>query len=186
MGKEAKRTWDPVLTTATAIVCASIAITTTAFTTSDTDSDGPAATRCTVIDNLTEQTMAHDYVGQSQTVPVQNVGESLVYYDNLYDQQNKVVGHAVGFVSGIYKRPSDGHLMTQYYETVELPDGTFSDNGINDRLAVFDGGTAHFDAIGTAGKYLGWKGTREWQFLPPITRPPRPDARTSVHIELCH
>lgn len=174
---------DPFRIVSALVVAASVAISLTAFAVRGTPAQ--AQNDCITIDNLTEETTNHHYVGESLDVPVQNVGESLIYYDTLYDPRNKVVGHAVGFVSGIYRRSSDGHLMTQYYETVHLPEGSFSDSGINDRADIFDGGTAHFDAIGTSGKFLGRKGTREWALLPPIERPPRKDARTSVKIVLC-
>jgi hypothetical protein len=176
-------TRDPFRIVTALVVAASVTACVTAFATR-----GPAAQAeadCLTIDGLTEETTDYHYVGESLDVPVQNVGESLIYHDTLYDRQNNVVGNAVGFVSAVYRRPSDGHLMTQYYETVHLPDGSFSDSGINDRADIFDGGTAHFDAIGTSGKFLGRKGTREWALLPPIERPPRKDARTSVKIVLC-
>ncbi|MFD7924283.1 hypothetical protein ACFV3R_34410 [Streptomyces sp. NPDC059740] len=178
-------TAHPALAAAMAVVLASVLFCALAFSGSSA-AGAPAQRRCTVIDDLTEATVNHRYVGESLTIPVQHVGESLVYYDDLYDPRGKVVGHAVGFVSGIYQRPSDGHLMTQYYETVKLPDGTFSDSGIVDRFAMFDGATAHFDVVGTSGKYLGQKGTRDWRFPPPIQHPPKPDTRLQVTIRLCH
>jgi hypothetical protein len=179
---------EPFRVVAALVVVASLVISVQAFATRGSSAEAQPTGQsgdCTVIDDLTEETTNFHYVGESLDVPVQNVGESLIYYDTLYDPRNNVVGHAVGFVSAIYRRPSDGHLMTQYYETVHLPDGSFSDSGINDRADIFDGGTAHFSAIGSSGKYLGRKGTREWQLLPPIERPPKKDARTRVKIVLC-
>ena len=187
MGISVRRPRNPLLTVVTVVlVFASVVLSTTAFAVRGSADRAAPQRQCTTIDDLTEETMQHEYVGKSLTVPVQNVGESLVYYDNLYNPQNQVVGHAVGFVSAIYRRPSDGHLMTQYYETVQLPQGMFSDSGVVDRYALFSGATAHFTAVGTSGAYLGWTGTRSWYFPPPVLNPPKPDTRLKVTIVLCH
>ncbi len=166
------------------VVAASIAVSVTAFR--STPAAAQTGSHCvTAGAGLSEQTMNYYFTGASATVPVQNVGETLIYHDNIYDADNQVVGHAVGFVSAVYKRPSDGHLMTQYYETVQLPDGSISDSGLNDRYTIFSGGVAHFHAIGTSGRYLGKTGTRDWQLIPPVAVPPRPDQRGRFTYVMC-
>ncbi|MFB7500733.1 hypothetical protein ACFC09_39685 [Streptomyces sp. NPDC056161] len=144
-----------------------------------------AGTNCTVRDDLTEATTDYHYVGGADGIPVHGVGSSLTYYDNIYDAHGAVVGHTVGFVSAIYKRPSDGHLMTQYYESVELGDGTFSASGIVDRYAMFGGAQVNLSIIGTSGSYIGQTGTRQWWFPQPIQNPPPQETRLKLRLTLC-
>ena len=140
---------------------------------------------CSVRD-LSEATTQYHYVGGADGIPVHGVGSSLIYYDDIYDAHGTVVGHTVGFVSAIYKRPSDGHLMTQYYESVEmLGEGMFSDSGVIDRYAMFGGAPVNLAIIGTSGSLIGKTGTRQWWFPQPIQNPPPQDTRLKVRLTLC-
>ena len=175
-----------IMTLVTAgIVVASVVTASLLFLGRGTATAVPAEHNCTVLDNLTEATVHYYYVGGGDGIPVHGVGSTLVYYDNIYDAKGTVIGHTVGFVSAIYSRPSDGHLMTQYYESVQLANGMFSDSGIIDRYAMFSGDAVKLNIIGTSGEYTGMTGTREWWFPQPIQNPPPQTTRLKVRITLC-
>jgi hypothetical protein len=142
----------------------------------------PTTGDCTTIDDITEQTLDYHYTGVSSAIPVRNAGEGLTFYDEVYDNHNKVIGHALGMVLGVYTRPADGHLVAQYHEIVELPGGSISTSGLADRTGIFLGHPTHFAAVGVSGKYLGMKGYRSWWLT---DFPPSLDSRATVKIVLC-
>lgn len=137
---------------------------------------------CETINDITEETVGDYFTGSATPIPLTKPGEGLVYDDVIYNAQNQVIGHTVGMVTGLYVDPANGHLITQYNEVVELPGGTISTTGTNDRTAIFEGGTAHFTAIGTSGSFLGMTGIREWHLtqIPPVAT-----TRAAVTIVLC-
>jgi len=137
---------------------------------------------CETIDDITEQTVGDYFTGSATPIPLTKPGEGLVYDDVIYNAQNQVIGHTVGMVTGIYINPANGHLITLYNEVVELPGGTISTTGTNDRTAIFEGGTAHFTAIGTSGSFLGMTGIREWHL---VQIPPVASTRAAVTIVMC-
>jgi hypothetical protein len=124
---------------------------------------------CQTVLGWTEQTVKSSYIGPANPVPVQDVGSAAVYYDNIYNAAGMTIGHAVGYVEAIYKRPSDGHIFTRYHESIELPGGTLADSGTVDRTAMLAGAWVHFNLHGTSGKFLGASGSRAWQIIPPLS-----------------
>lgn len=167
------------------IVAACMVSATLLFAGRGTATAAPTGRDCTVLGNLSEATIHYYYVGGGDGIPVHGVGSSLIYYDDIYNAQGAVIGHTVGFVSATYQRPSDGHLITQYYESVQLADGMFSDSGTVDRFAMFSGDPVNLAIVGTAGAYTGMTGTRQWWFPQPIQNPPPQTTRLKVRLTLC-
>lgn len=121
-----------------------------------------------VIDNVTEKTVHYNYIGHNEPLPIQEVGESIVYFDEIYDATGATVGHTVGMVVATHVAPN-GHLMTHYEEAIELPEGTLQSSGTIDRQEMLAGGWARFPVVGTGGKFLGLSGVREWQLILPVS-----------------
>lgn len=143
----------------------------------------PAGGGCqTYLQGWTEQTMQFFATGPQNPYPAQQVGDALIYNDNVYDENDQKVGHAVGYVSVFEKRESDGHLLSRYDHTVELPDGDLTGTGLVDRTAMFGGATAVFDVHGTSGAYAGKYGTYSWKL---VQVPPDFDTRVSLTLTLC-
>ncbi|AXK36488.1 hypothetical protein DVA86_31860 [Streptomyces armeniacus] len=162
---------------------AALAGTTAAASSSSGDSAPRHGRECFTQDNVTEATIAKDsfYTGGMSMQP----GAALTYRDEIYDKNEKVVGELVGIARVIKKRHHDGHIITQYHESVKLADGTFRAEGYVDRNEFLYGATNRLKAVGTSGKFEGWKGYRQWKLLPPY--PPQGlDSRLAVKIVLCN
>jgi hypothetical protein len=136
--------------------------------------------QCEVITGLTEKTVQSNFVGKSAQAPMTSPGDALSYYDDIENAAGAIVGHAAGYVTTTYVRPSDGHVFVFYDESVQLPQGILHDSGTVDESAVNGGAWARFAATGTAGAFLGQSGTREWQLVAGATAP-----TATVRIELC-
>ncbi|WP_461037716.1 allene oxide cyclase barrel-like domain-containing protein [Streptomyces mayteni] len=134
-----------------------------------------------VPEGWTEETLEPFWLGPVDPYPVNNVGEALIYYDHIYDENDEQVGEAVGYVNAVYRR-ADGHLMTTYNHTAQLPDGNFTGTGLVDRTAMLVGGWNTFHIRGTTGVYEGKVGTMRWRIL---QVPPDYDTRVSLDITLC-
>lgn len=118
---------------------------------------------CEVVAQATEQTADSDYVGSYP--PIEKVGDGATYYDAIYGPSGTVKGHVVGYGVGTYVRPSDGHLMAHFEESMQLPGGTLRDTGTIDRNAMLSGAPVYLHAVGESGDYLGKSGYRELQVL---------------------
>jgi len=130
----------------------------------------------------TEQTMQYFVTGkQAPALPAREVGNAVVYNDFVYNQDNQQVGHAVGYVSVKRQRP-DGHLISQYHVSYELPGGQLDVTGNIDRTAVFEGQVARFTFRGTTGSYQGTHGTILWRLL---KIPADINTRLSLDMTLC-
>lgn len=141
--------------------------------------------RCVEVGGVTEQTVKYSTVG-SANPPMQQVGDTATYYDVIYDKQDNIIGDAVGFVTITGRRPSDGHLISEYHEAVHLPQGTFRDSATGiDRDGMIAGEWLHLKAIGTGGSFAGKRGYRRWHLIPPLSNPPVPSERAAVVIRLC-
>jgi hypothetical protein len=116
----------------------------------------------------TEKAMSINHIGPANPWPVADVGSAAIYYDDIYDEEGTVIGHAVGYSEAVEVRESDGHVIVMYHEAVELPEGTFKAVGTVDQAALPEGKWIHLDMIGTSGKYLGARGTRSYQAIPPL------------------
>jgi hypothetical protein len=132
-----------------------------------------------VLSNLTEQTIRFESVGSGSMA--MQVGDGGTFYNNIYDADDTVVGNTVGMVIAVERRP-DGHVLTEYVEVIQLPDGTVRTHGTVDRLAMFGGAPITLEVVGTSGRYEGMRGTRECRLLPPF--PPTTDSRVAVTIVL--
>ncbi|MFD8483832.1 hypothetical protein [Kitasatospora sp. NPDC059673] len=121
-----------------------------------------------VIDNVTEKTVRYHYIGQNEPLPIQKVGDGIVYFDEIYDAEGATIGHTIGMVTATHVA-ANGHLMTHYEEAIELPDGTLRSAGTIDRQDMLAGGWARFPAVGTGGKFLGLTGIREWGLILPVS-----------------
>lgn len=136
-------------------------------------------------EGVTERTIRYDYLGSPPSpTPLQKVGDTVTYYDEIYDTNKKVIGHTLGYVTGVYL-DSPGHLVTEYHETVELPDGRLTTTGFMDRVSMITGGTVHLQAIGRSGKFAGKTGYRDWALKKPIPKPLTNAAFVTVKQTLC-
>jgi len=133
-----------------------------------------------IIENLTEGTLRIEAVGTRD--PMMAVGDGGTFYNNIYDADDNVVGDTVGIVMAISRNPSDGHIITEYTEAINLLGGTLKSNGTVDRNAVLNGAVMRFDVVGTSGRFLGMQGIRECQIPPPY--PPSKDTRVTVRFTL--
>jgi hypothetical protein len=145
-----------------------------------TQTTSPQSTAEIVVDGITEQTIRFESVG-SGTVAME-VGDGATFYNNIYDAADNIIGGTVGLMVAATRRPSDGHLITEYTEVIQLPGGTLRSNGQVDRLAMFGGLPIRLDVVGTSGSFEGRTGVRECQLLPPF--PPTVQSRVSVRITL--
>ena len=120
-----------------------------------------------VVENITERTVKFNYIGELQPLPVNKVGDALIYFDEIYDADGATIGHVVGMATATEVLPN-GHLMTHYEEAIELPDGTLRSSGDQDRQLMLAGELVRHEVVGTGGKYLGLTGTREWAVASPV------------------
>ncbi|MEU4746617.1 hypothetical protein AB0G02_40015 [Actinosynnema sp. NPDC023658] len=134
----------------------------------------------TTVIEFTERTVDWKLVGSPVQEAMSRPGDAFTYYDEVYGDGGEVIGHVLGFVTVAEVRAPDGHVITDYEEAVELPDGTIRVSGRADRADMLAGGTVRFDAVGTSGAYTGLKGTREWY----IEGPAGPDVVAHVKITL--
>ena len=142
----------------------------------DTTTEAPGAE---IIENLTEKTLRFEAVGTRN--PMMQVGDGATFYNHIYDADDNVVGDTVGILMAT-SRTSDGHIITEYTEAINLLGGTLKSNGTVDRNAVLTGAVMRFDVVGTSGSFLGMQGIRECQILPPY--PPSADSRVTVKFTL--
>lgn len=133
-----------------------------------------------IIENLTERTLRVEAVGTHD--PMMAVGDGSTFYNNIYDADDNVIGDTVGIVMAISRNPSDGHIITEYTEAINLLGGTLKSKGTVDRNAVLNGAVMRFDVVGTSGRFLGMQGIRECQVPPPY--PPSKDTRVTVKFTL--
>jgi len=137
---------------------------------------------CETLDGITEQTLDYFHTGEDSSIPVRAGGEGLIYHDDIYDASGKVIGKALGMEVGTYTRPSDGHLIADFHEIVELPGGSITTSGTGDRTGMFLGTPTRFPAVGVSGKYLGMSGYRSFW----VTQfPPKIDSRVAVKMVMC-
>lgn len=133
-----------------------------------------------IVENLTERTLRFEAVGSRN--PMMQVGDAATFYNNIYDADDNVVGDTVGILMAVSRNSSDGHIITEYTEAINLSGGTLRSSGVVDRNAVLNGAVMRFDVVGTSGRFLGMQGVRECQILPPY--PPSGDSRVTVKITL--
>jgi hypothetical protein len=114
---------------------------------------------CIVYDNITEKIVKEWGFIPDSGPAVGTVGS---YIDNLYTPSGKVIGTAEGTGWIVHKNRSDGHLMSYYTETVNLPGGTIRDAGTIDFSAMMSGAHVSFTAVGTSGRFVGKEGLRIW------------------------
>jgi hypothetical protein len=140
---------------------------------------------CVSVSGVTEQTVKYDTVS-TDNPPMRQIGDTAEYTDTIFGPDGSVVGKALGYVTIVAVRPSDGHLLTDYEETVQLPQGIFSDSAKRlDRNGMIAGEWMHFTAQGTQGAFAGKSGYRRWRLLPPLSNPPVPSEKAQVEIRLC-
>lgn len=151
---------------------------------------GGAAVRtdgnCIFVGNgVTERTVNFYYVGSAPNpTPIQQVGDTVIYNDDIYDADGTVIGHAVGYVTAVYLQ-SAGHLITEYHETVQLPQGRLTTTGVMERQAMIAGGTVHLQATGVSGEFAGKYGYRNWALQQPIPNPLTNAEPVVVNIVMC-
>jgi hypothetical protein len=125
--------------------------------------------RYIVLDNLTETTKASHFVCAPGTFPLTEVGDTIIYADDIFDESKEVIGHTVGIARVIQKHDTDGHVITHYEEIVQLEDGLIKAAGAFDRQSMLTGNCIRLQAEGLSGRYVGMSGFREWQLIPPVT-----------------
>lgn len=180
--------WSRARSAAVAAVCvvsAATVLATDALAADGGERDKRGKHGCVDVRGVTEQTVKYSTIGTDEP-PMQEVGDTATYYDVIYDENDNIIGDAVGFVTITGRRPSDGHLISDYQEAVHLPQGTFRDSATGiDRNGMIAGEWLHFAAIGTTGEFAGKYGYRRWQLIPPLSDPPIPSQRAAVVIRLC-
>lgn len=133
-----------------------------------------------VLDDVTEQTLRFEAIGSGQIE--MRIGDAGTFYNEIYDENDTVVGRTVGITVAVYRRESDGHLMNDYKEAILLPEGTVCTTGTIDRDALLRGEPVRLTAVGVGGTLGGLTGTREVRLLPPY--PPTPHSRVHTKITL--
>lgn len=167
------------------LTATTVALTTALAAGSAAADDSGHGHSCVGVSGLTEQTVKYDFTGPG-TAPMRQIGDTAIYTDTIFGPDGSVVGKALGYVTVVAVRPSDGHLLTDYQETVQLPQGTLRDSGRRlDRDGMIAGQWLHFSATGTAGDFAGKSGFRQWRLLPPLSNPPVPSEKAQVVIKLC-
>jgi hypothetical protein len=121
-----------------------------------------------LLEDMTEKTVQYSYIGKHDPLPIQQVGDAITYFDEIYNADGETIGRAVGLVTATHLAPN-GHLMTHYEDAVELPEGTLRSSGAVDRQEMLEGACIKFAVVGTSGKFLGLSGLREWQLILPVT-----------------
>lgn len=129
-----------------------------------------------IIEDLMEPTLRFESVGTHDVM--MEVGDGATFYNEIYDADGNVVGDTVGIVIAISRNPSDGHIITDYTEAINLLGGTLRTNGTADRNGFLSGEVICFDMVGTSGRFLGMKGIRECRILPPY--PATADSKVAV------
>jgi hypothetical protein len=137
---------------------------------------------CERLDVATELTMHSYHTGPNDGIPLTKVGHGLIFYDNVFNSRNEVVGHVVGMTSGVYQRGSDDHLIVTYNADYDVPGGTFRLEAITDRNGIFAGEPQEFRGIGTSGRYLDKVILLKWKLL---EIPPKDDTRVSLDVMAC-
>jgi hypothetical protein len=131
-----------------------------------------------ILDNLVERIKSNYFVCPQGEFPMRSEGDSVVYADDIYNEKQEIIGHTVGM--GRVLSISDGKVITQFEEIVELPGGIVRGIGTFDRNAVLAGECMRLQVEGLSGEYAGLAGFREWQLIPPITS----DGAISMRIVL--
>lgn len=75
---------------------------------------------------------------------------------------SKVIGTEVGSVNVLYVRAADHHLIESRAELWQLPEGTISYLGLEDRTAMAASQPLHSRVHGTSGAYAGKVGWMDW------------------------
>ena len=130
---------------------------------------------CNLLDGLDEKIVSTSLNDLGGAYP--EVGDSVAYLDYLYDSSGKRIGTVYGTLSVIYRDEHD-HLMNKAHETIRLPGGTLTAEGIFDLTKSIDGEWQFLPVIGTSGGYDEKLGRRSFQII---------TAGKSLHakIELC-
>jgi hypothetical protein len=133
-----------------------------------------------IIEDLTERTLRSEAVGTHDLM--MQVGDAATFYNTIHDADGNVVGDTVGIVMAVSRNPSDGNIITEYVEAINLLGGTLRTNGTVDRNAFLSGTVLRLNAVGTSGRFLGMQGFRECQILPPY--PPSADSKVTAKFIL--
>jgi hypothetical protein len=123
--------------------------------------------RLIIFDNLIEKIKSNYFVCAPGEFPMRSEGDSVVYADDIFNENEEVIGHTVGM--GRVLRIADGKVITQFEEIVELSGGIVRGIGTFDRNAVLAGECMRLQVEGLSGEYAGMVGFREWQLVPPLT-----------------
>jgi Allene oxide cyclase barrel like domain len=136
----------------------------------------PAAPQSLVFTDHTERTLRFESVGSGD--PRMQPGDGATFYNEICDPAGTVVGHTVGMVVAVSRR-DDGAVLTEYTEVIQLPGGTLHSTATVDRGALLRAEPVTLEVVGIGGAFLGRKGTRECQVIPPLT-----DGRVRMTIVL--
>jgi hypothetical protein len=125
------------------------------------ESPGPAAAApspgCAVWQGLTEKVLGTTVNELGGPYPSQ--GNSSAYVAELYGADGAKVGSIAGRTD-ISRRLLDGRLQEHAVETIELPGGVITAQGVYDAAAKLAGDRVRTGLVGTAGGYLGHLGDR--------------------------
>ena len=99
-------------------------------------------------------------------VGVANVGDIGHFNNDFRKDDGTLVAETHGTVRILYTRASDGHLFGRYRETIKFADGgVVTTLGVADISAMLEGGKSYIALTGVGGRYRGYFGIREWDFL---------------------
>jgi allene oxide cyclase-like protein len=90
------------------------------------------------------------------------VGTQVAYFDPLLDTSGHQIGQSVGMVDILY-RASNGHLIQDIDENLQLPGGTLLTTGTYDRVQGLSGAWETAPLTGLSGAYAGMSGTWTWR-----------------------
>ena len=169
-----------------AVIVAFVATSAATVTAASAATSGASLHRqhCEVVQDVTEQTIRWESMGNGGLGMV--VGDFATYYDNIYDAADNVIGHAVGLVAAVSNRSSDGHLIADYTEGIQLASGSLRTHGYVDRNVLLSGNWVRIPAFGLSGTYLNKAGYREVQVIIPSTPPTSiSDVRIRVKMVMC-
>ncbi|MDX2548603.1 allene oxide cyclase barrel-like domain-containing protein [Streptomyces sp. WI04-05B] len=99
-------------------------------------------------------------------VGVPSVGDIGHFNNDFRKDDGTLVAETHGTVRLLYTRPSDGHIFGRYQETIRFAGGgVVTTLGVADISAMLQGGKSYISLTGVGGRYRGYFGIREWDFL---------------------
>lgn len=108
-----------------------------------------------------------------------SVGDGGTFVNDFRKDDGTLVAVTHGSIKILYQRPEDGHFFGRYQERIDFANGgTVITSGVADDTAMLTGGKSYISLTGVGGRYRGYYGVREWDFLSRVD--------TLATFTLCH